>query len=193
MDIRIDSKLAANSTSYRVVVEGDQAKFEKILRGWIRVRGCTCALTEFEAVLKRLTKFSVEDFSQSDLIADEDVWESLFSGLAPVQTSRWISDQTQHEPAWPGFVDCWQLTTKNSEFLRLDVSIFDHHDSNYHHDHCSHEAEAGIALKTLEIVGAKSHNHLIELAETFKAEDWKKLHDSIPSSQGCKWLNQWRG
>jgi hypothetical protein len=192
MDIRIDSKLAANSTSYRVISKGDQIELSRTRAGYIKRKGYTCSVPNFEHVLKSQTTLKLEDFGKSDLTAKEEVWESLFVEIVPFQQSCWTSDATQHDPGAQGFADGWLLTTEVSGLIRLSASIFDYCDSNYHHDSCSHEAEDGVALKVLEIVGATSHANLMELSENFEREGWKSLHDSIPSSQGCKWLDKWR-
>lgn len=193
MELRIDSKLEANHNSYRVMIRSASVDFEKILEGRIRRKGFECSTSHLEEVLKRQTLLSIAEFSESVLTDSEETWEQLFAAAMAKQTCRWVKDETQHEPAYPGFVDCWKLTSCGQNVIRLNASIFDHHDSNYHNDSCSHEFRASAAIDVLKNVGANSYSHLMELAEEFDDSDWKKMHDSIPSARECKWLFKWRG
>ena len=192
MNIRIDSKLEANTTYYRLQVKDDQVEFERTRGGMIGRTGYTCSLPDFEQVLRSQTTLEVEDFAKAELTAQREVWELLFEAIVPFQKSCWTGNATQHEPGASGFADSWTLTNEVSGVLRLRASIFDYADSNYHHDSCSHEAEAEVSLKVLESVEATSHANLMESAENFESNEWKRLHDSIPSSQGCNWLSKWR-
>lgn len=192
MSIRIDSRLEANTTSYRIQIKDNQVEFDRTRRGWIKGTGYTCSLPDFEQVLRSQTTLEVEDFAKAELTAQREIWELLFEAIVPFQQSCWTGNATGHDPGASGFADSWTLTNEVSGLLRLSASIFDFADSNYHHDSCSHETEAEVSLKVLKSLGATSYANLMELAENFESKEWKRLHDSIPSSQGCNWLSKWR-
>lgn len=193
MDIRIDSNLAANHTSYRLEIKDNLAFLTRIQAGWIRSKEFILEAEALFNELSQLSGHSIEKFAQSFKSISEETWAKLFDFAQNLQISCSVIAQTQHNPGFSGFVDCWRLTTEQSGFLLLTTSIFDHHNSNYHHDSCSHETKGEVSHEIMNKMLASNQNQFMELAEQFQEKDWKELHNSIPSAKDCTWLNEWRG
>lgn len=192
MELRIDSNLPSHP-SYRLEVKEDLATLTRTQAGWIRTKSYNLETNSVLKAIRKLKAQTIEEFAQDSITTSEETWAELFEAVQSVQISCCVSDQTQHTPAWPGFVDCWNLTTRGTQYLRLSTEIFDHHDSNYHHDACEHEVQGELAQIIMLAMGTSDQKHYVELAEKFDEKEWKELHNSIPSAKDCNWLNQWRG
>jgi hypothetical protein len=174
--------------SYWVCINEDQVQVSRTNK--MAFISHFCKLSDFKKALSNDLSLSIEEFPKSAAGVTTAAWEALFQSAAQIQTSSLVHDSDQHIGAPEGFVDCWNLKTVGAALLRLDVQIADMADSNYRHERCMHEAEGEEALAVLSTMNAKDSVHLIELAQQFKRDDWKTLHDIIPSSSGCTWLDR---
>lgn len=193
MELRIDSNLKSTLGHYWITVSDNQAQLTKQIALGIKYKTYTLTTDALMNALYELTSQSLELFAQNSKLTSGETWQLLFDVVEKIQTSCTVTDQTPHRLSIPGFVDCWKLTAKGEDYIKIQVEIFDHCDSNYCHDYCEHEATGEVAFELMKSFDVSNHKDFMQRAGDFTEEQWKELHNSMPTSQGCNWLNEWRG